>query len=215
MDSKQSTDNREKWKSPLDQYRGLIWTRLLWRRSGYLTPNQFARIVDGDSKFRQKWHNYFIGLRVPRVSAGRDPVEVAEALWPGTAQPFRSCVWPILKGQTIAGEALANEIARLGGDITFALLSGKGRHLLETGDQARGVRANAELEGPALEQHATPDEAGRALLLQAAEALRLSARSYTRVLRVARTVAGLAGAEQVGRVHVAEALSYRRRETLA
>ncbi|WP_347302955.1 YifB family Mg chelatase-like AAA ATPase [Croceibacterium sp. TMG7-5b_MA50] len=80
---------------------------------------------------------------------------------------------------------------------------------------ARGVRANAELEGPALEEHATPDAAGRALLLQAAETLRLSARAYTRMLRVARTVADLAGAEQMGRVHVAEALSYRRRETLS
>ncbi len=61
-----------------------------------------------------------------------------------------------------------------------------------------------------LEQHATPDEAGRKLLMQAAEAMRLSARGYTRMLRVARTIADLAGVEQVGRVHVAEALSYRR-----
>jgi magnesium chelatase family protein len=74
----------------------------------------------------------------------------------------------------------------------------------------RGVRSNAELDGEALERHATPDDAGRQLLLQAAEALRLSARSYTRMLRVARTIADLAGAEQVGRIHVAEALSYRR-----
>ena len=42
------------------------------------------------------------------------------------------------------------------------------------------------------------------------EAMRMSARGYTRVLRVARTIADLAGAEEVGRVHVAEALSYRR-----
>lgn len=75
---------------------------------------------------------------------------------------------------------------------------------------ARGVRSNAELEGDALEAHASPDEAGRALLMQAAEAMRLSARSYTRVLRVARTIADLAGSEGVKRVHVAEALSYRR-----
>ncbi|MEO0463023.1 MAG: YifB family Mg chelatase-like AAA ATPase [Pseudomonadota bacterium] len=73
----------------------------------------------------------------------------------------------------------------------------------------RGVRANAELQGDALEAHAAPDEAGRALLMQAAEKLRLSARGYTRILRVARTIADLAGAEQTSRAHVAEALSYR------
>jgi magnesium chelatase family protein len=73
-----------------------------------------------------------------------------------------------------------------------------------------GRRSNAELDGDLLEAHATPDEAGRKLLLQAADAMRLSARSYTRMLRVARTIADLAGSEGVGRVHVAEALSYRR-----
>ena len=71
-------------------------------------------------------------------------------------------------------------------------------------------RSNAELDGDLLEAHATPDEPGRKLLLQAAEALRLSARGYTRMLRVARTIADLAGVEGVGRIHVAEALSYRR-----
>src|SRR5579875_872542 len=66
------------------------------------------------------------------------------------------------------------------------------------------VRTNAEADGPLLEAAATPDEAGRALLAQAAAAMRLSARGYARVLRVARTIADLAGSEDVSRVHVAE-----------
>ncbi|MES2494059.1 MAG: YifB family Mg chelatase-like AAA ATPase [Pseudomonadota bacterium] len=77
------------------------------------------------------------------------------------------------------------------------------------------ARTNAELDGEALERFATPDDAGRKLMLQAAEAMRLSARGYTRMLRVARTVADLAGVETVGRIHVAEALSYQRRAATA
>ena len=76
--------------------------------------------------------------------------------------------------------------------------------------QGGAARTNAEAEGETLQAHCTPDDAGRALLAQAAEAMRLSARSYTRILRVARTIADLAGAETVNRIHVAEALSYRR-----
>ena len=73
-----------------------------------------------------------------------------------------------------------------------------------------GARTNAELDGDALDQFAKPDEAGQKLLMQAAEAMRLSARGYTRMLRVARTIADLSGAESVARIHIAEALRYRR-----
>ena len=73
-----------------------------------------------------------------------------------------------------------------------------------------GVRTNAEADGDVLERVATPDEPGRALMASAAAAMRLSARSYHRMLKVARTIADLAGAETIGRIHVAEALSYRR-----
>lgn len=73
-----------------------------------------------------------------------------------------------------------------------------------------GARSNAELDGEGLERFASADEPGRALLMQAAETMRLTARGYTRILRVARTIADLAGAEQIGRIHIAEALSYRR-----
>lgn len=73
-----------------------------------------------------------------------------------------------------------------------------------------GARSNAQLAGEALEKYATPDDAGLALLMQAADSMRLSARGYTRMLRVARTIADMSGADRVGRIHIAEALSYRR-----
>ena len=72
-----------------------------------------------------------------------------------------------------------------------------------------GVRTNADANGPVLEEVARLDAAGMTLLKDAAGAMRLSARGYHRVLRVARTLADLDGADKVGRLHLAEALSYR------
>ncbi|HEX3756618.1 MAG TPA: hypothetical protein VHV26_16230 [Rhizomicrobium sp.] len=61
-----------------------------------------------------------------------------------------------------------------------------------------------------LDDAARPDAAGAKLLADAAERMKLSARGYHRVLKVARTIADLAGAAAVGKTHLAEALSYRR-----
>ena len=81
--------------------------------------------------------------------------------------------------------------------------------LCEEGGEG-GARTNAEADGEMLEKAAAPDGPGRALLTDAAERMRLTARGYHRVLRVARTLADLDGAGAVRRVHVAEALSWRR-----
>jgi magnesium chelatase family protein len=71
------------------------------------------------------------------------------------------------------------------------------------------IRTNAEAPAALLEEIAKTDAHGQKLLRDAAETMRLSARGYHRVLRVARTLADLDGADKVGRVHLAEALSYR------
>ena len=73
-----------------------------------------------------------------------------------------------------------------------------------------GLRTNAEADGRLLEAVATPEVAGAQLLSQAADSMRLTARGYHRVLRVARTIADLAGEGTIRRVHIAEALSFRR-----
>jgi magnesium chelatase family protein len=71
------------------------------------------------------------------------------------------------------------------------------------------IRTNAQCSSALIETIATPDKAAARLLSDAATALKLSARGYHRVLKVARTIADLDGAETVGRSHLAEALSYR------
>jgi magnesium chelatase family protein len=68
---------------------------------------------------------------------------------------------------------------------------------------------NAAAPANIIEEVARPDAQGQALIRDAAERLRLTARGFHRVLKVARTIADLDGARDVGRIHLAEALSYR------
>lgn len=75
---------------------------------------------------------------------------------------------------------------------------------------ARQGCANADLPPPGIDAHCTPDAAGSELLACAVERLGLSARGYHRVLKVARSIADLAGAPDVSAAHIAEAVHYRR-----
>jgi magnesium chelatase family protein len=86
----------------------------------------------------------------------------------------------------------------------------KARDIQRKRFEAHAVRTNAEAEGELLDEVATPEAAGKKLLAEAADAMRLTARGYHRVLRVARTIADLTGAQTIARAHVAEALAYRR-----
>jgi len=75
--------------------------------------------------------------------------------------------------------------------------------------KAQGITTNASCPPALLEEVAQPDSDGLSLIRDAANAMRLSARGFHRVLKVARTLADLDGEERVRRIHLAEALSYR------
>ena len=78
----------------------------------------------------------------------------------------------------------------------------------------RQNRTNAELGSKEIDAHCAVDAAGQALLKQAMARFNLSARGYHRVLKVARSIADLAGATDIGSTHIAEAIHYRRGLTL-
>ena len=96
------------------------------------------------------------------------------------------------------------------GSPEIAARVGKARDTQRARYDGKGLRTNSEAEGELLDSVAKPDAAGQKLLTDAADRMKLTARGYHRVLRVARTIADLSGAASVSRLHIAEALSYRR-----
>lgn len=76
--------------------------------------------------------------------------------------------------------------------------------------QARQGKLNSSLSGAEIDEWCQPDATGKLLLQQAAQRLNLSARAYHRILRVARSIADLAGEAGIGAAQIAEAVQYRR-----
>jgi magnesium chelatase family protein len=74
---------------------------------------------------------------------------------------------------------------------------------------ARQDKPNALLTTDEIDRHCLPDCSGAQLLKQAMAQLKLSARGYHRVLKVARSIADLAGEDNIKGAHVAEAIHYR------
>ena len=86
----------------------------------------------------------------------------------------------------------------------------KARNIQEQRFQGvNGVHCNAQMTEKMLHQFAEPDAASLDMLRMAMERLKLSARAYSRILKVARTIADLEGSEQVQSQHIAEAIGYR------
>ncbi len=147
---------------------------------------------------------------------GDAPRECSRA--PRCGEEYREKIsGPLLDRMDLVVEVLAvppSELARAPTGEASPVVAGRvlaARERQRARHGTDGPRCNAQAGGVWLEERLRLDAVAKTLLEQAAERLGLSARGFARTLRVARTIADLAGSEAVGRPHVAEALAYRAR----
>ncbi len=105
-------------------------------------------------------------------------------------------------------ELLAKRAGEASEAVLKRVLAARQRQQMRLRDMP-GKHCNADMESPEIQNICRLDAAGSELLRHAMEALGLSARAYDRILKVARTIADLAGAEQISVDHVGEAVQYR------
>lgn len=126
--------------------------------------------------------------------------------------PSVSAADMLCRGEGEASAAIAARVLaarRLQAERFARWQTGAGEGPASQFEQTAGC-VNAAIPAMRIEEVATPDAAGTTLLRDAAEKLKFSVRAYHRILKVARTIADLEGAGEVGRIHVAEAIAYRR-----
>ncbi|HTR83358.1 MAG TPA: YifB family Mg chelatase-like AAA ATPase [Reyranella sp.] len=189
-----------------------------------MNPCRCGHLMDpgrscGRSRCGQDYQGKLSGPLLDRIDLCIDvpKVDAADLALPPPAESSADVAARVAAARTVQRERLTalDRQGKMGGKLT-QIEAEPSAGLLS--DLARGwskPRCNADTDGQLLAAIAEPDAEGRALLTRAAERLGLSARAWHRTLRVARTLADLDGADAVRRLHIAEALSYRRTEPRA
>ncbi len=110
---------------------------------------------------------------------------------------------PALSFQTLVSQEPAESSAAIRERICACRKTQRARY------RARPYKTNSQMSPRDIKEFAMPDPQGRKLIEMAMKELRLSARAYYKILKISRTIADLAGTEQIQSEHIAEAIQYR------